>query len=220
MPHRIFNSAFLEALVSGEIRFPMRKPVFVPELIGTSDYIGLNFYQRYRVALAPLSPGTFFLQQIPDPSSPQPPPLWGEIYPQGIYDIISWIYSKMRLPIYITETGTPDIGDEVRRWYLVQMVHSVWRAINFNLPVRGLYYWSLVDSFEWTAGYNPQFRFGLYAMDFETQVRTARPSAALYADICAARGLSRAVVAQHVPGLVDQLFPLEAPAQEVRWAGR
>lgn len=215
LPHRIFNQAYVEALISGELDFPLRRKVIIRDLPNTSDYIGLNFYQRYRVAFKPLSPGTFFLQQIPDPDSPQPPPLWGEIYPQGIFDIISWIYKLTHLPIYITETGTPDIGDDVRRWYIARVVHNIWRAINYNIPVKGIYYWSLLDSFEWTAGYNPQFHFGLYEMNFQTQERTKRPSADFYAEICKAKGLSADMVRRYTPNLEELLFPGQAGASKV-----
>jgi beta-glucosidase len=215
LPNYLFNVAMTDALVSGELRFPLRRKTVIPELVGTSDFIGLNFYQRYRVSLAPLSPGTFFLKQVPDPDSPEPPPLWGEIYPQGIHEVARWMYHRTHLPMYITETGTPDIGDDVRRWYIARAVHSIWDAINFNIPIRGLYYWSLLDSFEWTAGYNPQFRFGLYGMDFETQERSKRQSAEFYAEICAAKGLSTEALRRYVPDLETMLFPNQAGKTKV-----
>jgi beta-glucosidase len=213
LPKRVFNLAFTEALISGELDFPARRKVIIPELIGTSDYLGLNFYQRYRVAFTPLKPP--FINQVPDPSSPKPPPLWGEIYPQGIFKAIKEMYELTHLPIYITETGTPDIGDEVRRWYIVQVVHNIWRAINFNYPVKGIYYWSLLDSFEWTAGYNPEFRFGLYQMDFQTQERSKRASGDFYGEICAAKGLAVDMVRQYVPELEESLFPGHAGKMKV-----
>ena len=220
LPRRIFNEAFLEALVSGEVDFPLRRKVIISDLIGTSDYLGLNFYQRYRVSFAPLSPGTFFLQQRPDPESPKPPPLWGEIYPQGIYGIIRHVYKLTRLPIYITESGTPDTGDEIRRWYIARMVQGIWHAINFNVPVKGLYYWTLTDSFEWTAGYNPLFRFGLYEMNFQTQERTRRISADFYAEICAAKGMDADMVRRYTPQLEKQLFAGETPETSVHLPAR
>jgi beta-glucosidase len=47
--------------------------------------------------------------------------------------------------------------------------------------VRGYLHWSLVDNFEWGAGY--AMRFGLFSYDPDSLARTARPSAALYAQI-------------------------------------
>jgi beta-glucosidase len=206
LPTQVFNNAFVEALVSGELSFPGRRKTIIPDLAGTSDYLGVNFYQRYRVGFTP-DPRFMFVNQFPDPDSPEPPPLWGEIYPQGIFNVINQMYKMTHLPLYITETGTPDIGDEIRRWYIAQVVHGIWKAINFNIPVKGLYFWSLLDSFEWTAGYDPRFSFGLYKVNFETQERTKRPSGDFYGEICAAKGLSGDMVRRYVPQLEETLFP-------------
>lgn len=216
----VFHRAFLEAMVTGELRLPLRKSVVISDLAGTYDYAGLNFYQRYRGGFAPLSPKTFFLKQVPDPESPPSPPMWGEIYPQGSFERIEYIWKMMRKPIYITETGTPDEGDEVRRWYIARAVHSIWQAINFNIPVRGIYYWTLLDNFEWTAGYNPQFRFGLYATNFETQERTLRQSGELYREISQANGLTSDMVSRYVPQLEEKLFPGTPGQTEVKLKAR
>lgn len=212
---RIFNSAFLEALVTGELKFPLRKRVLIPDLAGSLDYTGVNYYQRYRGGFSPLSPQTFFLKQVPHPDSPPSPPLWGEIYPQGLFDQIKFAWNMLRKPIYITETGTPDQGDEIRRWYIAQAIRHLWRAVNFNIPVKGLYYWTLMDNFEWTGGYNPQFHFGLYAMDFETQERTIRQSGELYREISIANGLDTSMVERYVPELTNELFPGSPGQQKV-----
>jgi beta-glucosidase len=204
---RLFNLAFLEAMATGELRFPLRRRVVIPELAGKYDYIGINYYQRYRAGISPLSPHQLFLKQVPHADAPPSPPLWGEIHPQGLFPIIKTVWNLMRKPVYITETGTPDRGDDIRRWYIAQAVRSVWKAVNFNIPVKGIYYWTLMDNFEWTAGYNPDFRFGLYEVNFETQERTPRPSAEFYRAITLANGLSSDMVRDYVPYLLDELFP-------------
>ncbi len=211
---RVFNHAFLEAIATGELRFPLRKRVVLPNLPDTLDFTGLNYYQRYRGGFSPLSPGTFFLKQVPDPDSPPSPPLWGEIYPQGLFDQIKYVWKVLRKPIYVTETGTPDKGDEIRRWYIAQAVRHVWRGVNFNIPVKGFYYWTLMDNFEWTAAYNPDFHFGLYAMDFETQERTLRSSGKFYRAISLENGLSSDMVREYAPQLLGELFP-GSPGQAV-----
>lgn len=212
---RVFNEAFLEAMVTGDLRFPLRRSVHIPNLAGQYDYVGVNYYQRYRAGIAPLSPRFLFMKQVPHPDAPPSPPLWGEIHPQGLFSIIKTIWETMRKPIYVTETGTPDKNDEVRRWYIAQAVRHVWRAINFNIPVKGIYYWTLMDNFEWTAAYNPDFHFGLYHVDFATQTRTARPSAEFYRRISLENGLSAEMVQEYAPQLVDELFPGKSGANEV-----
>ena len=44
-----------------------------------------------------------------------------------------------------------------------------------QVDVRGYFYWSLMDNFEWLFGYGPQF--GLVAVDRDTQRRRPKPSA-------------------------------------------
>ena len=51
------------------------------------------------------------------------------------------------------------------------------------MDVRGYFYWSLLDNFEWNSGY--QKRFGLFHVDYATQQRTAKDSALWYRDLVA-----------------------------------
>jgi len=61
-------------------------------------------------------------------------------------------------------------------------LYYIHKAIKEGVDVRGYFYWSLLDNFEWAEGYGP--KFGLYAVDRQTFKRTPRPSAQVYADIC------------------------------------
>ena len=45
--------------------------------------------------------------------------------------------------------------------------------------VRGYFVWSLLDNFEWGAGYSN--RFGIVRVDYATQARTPKASARWYA---------------------------------------
>ena len=53
--------------------------------------------------------------------------------------------------------------------------------------MRGYFYWSLLDNFEWAWGYAK--RFGIVRVDYDTQVRTPKTSALDYARIIATRQL-------------------------------
>jgi beta-glucosidase len=98
---------------------------------------------------------------------------------------------------------------------MVRSLRSVWQAINHNYPVKGYFWWTLVDNFEWSEGYDPRFRFGLYACDPVTQVRTRHPSADLYSEICAANALTADMAWRYLPDHADELFPGVAVQQEV-----
>ena len=54
------------------------------------------------------------------------------------------------------------LTDQMRPRYLAQHIHQMWRAVNFNWPVKGYFHWSLVDNFEWERGWTQ--RFGLWAL--------------------------------------------------------
>ena len=62
------------------------------------------------------------------------------------------------LPILITENGVEDADDHMRPRYLAQHIHQMWRAVNFNWPVKGYFHWTLVDNFEWERGWTPALR--------------------------------------------------------------
>jgi beta-glucosidase len=47
--------------------------------------------------------------------------------------------------------------------------------------LKGYFHWSLLDNFEWARGYSR--RFGLYFVDFATQHRLPKRSAAVYAEV-------------------------------------
>ena len=101
----------------------------------------------------------------------------------------------------------PDPDDAIRPLFLVRALRSVWRALNYNYPVKGYFFWTLVDNFEWSEGYDPRFRFGLFGCDPETQERTRRPSADLYGEVCAANALTADMVRRYVPDHAEELFP-------------
>jgi beta-glucosidase len=124
-----------------------------------------------------------------------------------LYEHIEWLCKTTGKPLYITENGVPDPDDSLRPLHLVRSLSSVWQAVNHNYPVKGYFVWTLTDNFEWSEGYDPRFRFGLYANDPETQERTRRRSAELYRDICAANALTADMVRRYVPDHVDDLFP-------------
>src|SRR5207244_4413833 len=78
-------------------------------------------------------------------------------------------------PVYVTENGIGTADDDQRVQYVTEALHRVGRCLDDGLDVRGYFYWSLLDNFEWSLGYRPTF--GLVAVDRETHTRTVKPSA-------------------------------------------
>jgi beta-glucosidase len=100
------------------------------------------------------------------------------------------------VPLVVTENGSafPDVVDPTgrvvdveRTRYLVDHVRAVHRASSEGADVRGYLAWSLLDNFEWAAGYSQ--RFGIVHVDFDTQQRTIKDSAVTLSRIIAQNGL-------------------------------
>jgi beta-glucosidase len=200
------NNSFTSAVATGVMRSPVGS-IQIPEARGTQDYFGFNYYTRNYVKFDLRKPKTLFVNHFfaNDADLSENNFLANE--PEGMFDGLKWIVRTFpNLPILITENGVEDSDDDQRPRYLAQHIHQMWRAVNFNWPVKGYFHWSLVDNFEWERGWTQ--RFGLWALDVNTQKRTKRPSADLYAEICRENGLSSEMVQKYAPEVFDKLFPV------------
>ena len=105
-----------------------------------------------------------------------------EIY-DGIVDM-----ADLGVPMYITENGLADAKDVNRAQFIKDYLRMVHKAIQEGYDVRGYYFWTLMDNFEWNDGYD--MKFGLYKVDFETQERTLRTGALPFRDWFKVQGLA------------------------------
>lgn len=199
----LVNNIFTSAISSGVMRLPgLHK--HLPEAKGTLDFIGIDYYTRMRVKFNLLKPAEMFGERIFPPKADLSEDGWIANEPEGMFEAIRWALS-LNIPIIITENGVNDAEDLLRPRYLIQHLHQVWKAVNFNFPVKGYFHWTLVDNFEWDRGWTQ--RFGLWALDVNTQVRTKRPSANLYAEICKQNGIVSDTVNKYAPEIFEKMFP-------------
>lgn len=75
--------------------------------------------------------------------------------------------------------------DRVR--YLKAHLTAIHAARAAGADVRGYFLWSLLDNFEWYAGF--RIRFGIIRVDYRTQKRTLKESARWYAEVIRRGGL-------------------------------
>ena len=210
---RALNYLFNEAIFGPFKGKPLRLPgatVTIPEARDTLDWIGLQYYARQHIYLKPGGEYLGLLGLGVPEGLPRGPESWGELAPEQAFARIGHLYRQVRCPIYITEMGVPDADDSLRPAYLARTLGAVWKACMQSYPVKGFFFWSLVDNFEWAEGYDPRYRFGLYGVDFATQARTERRSARLYKAICEANALTAAIVREHAPEAFADLFPVPA----------
>jgi len=199
------NVAFPSALATGVMRTPLG-PIRIPEVKRTQDYFGFNYYSRNLVKFNLARPGTLFAHDFFAKDADLSETGFIANVPEGMFEGLKWVVRMFpNLPIYVTENGVEDSQDRMRPRYLVQHIHQVWRAVNFNWPVRGYFHWSLVDNFEWERGWTQ--RFGLWGLDVETQKRIRRPSVDLYAAICKENGITSEMVEKYCPEIYSKMFP-------------
>lgn len=58
--------------------------------------------------------------------------------------------------------------------FIQRAIWGVKRCMEDDIPVKGYFYWSFIDNYEWQKAYSP--RYGLVAVDRTTQIRTPKPS--------------------------------------------
>lgn len=157
------------------------------------DFLGLNYYTRI-VAHDPADGEGTRLHQRDDVNVSARN--W-EIYPRGLFDLLTWLRKNYpEIPeYYVSENGIAcrdvvengAVHDPQRIDYLKQHFGAAHDAINEGVPVKGYFVWSLMDNFEWAFGYDS--RFGLAYVDFDSQRRLPKDSAAWYGRVAAANAL-------------------------------
>lgn len=97
-----------------------------------------------------------------------------EDYPASIGNVLRRVSREFSGELIVTENGIATSDDGRRCQFLREAVHSVLSAREDGVPVKGYFCWSLLDNFEWQAGYAKTF--GLIAVDRKTQKRTPKDS--------------------------------------------
>jgi beta-glucosidase len=203
--NRLFNDMWMESMDDGRLRWPLGRGR-IKNLAGAFDFVGVNYYTRSFVRFPP-RPGRLYESAYPA-GSVVSDGNYGELYPAGLYQVLKYNL-RYRKPIYVTENGLPDAADKLRPAFIMTHLREIWRAISFSFPVMGYYHWSLVDNFEWDRGWTQ--RFGLIALDPETQERALRPSGRLYGEICRTRSISSDMAQRYAPELLNTIFRGKAP---------
>jgi beta-glucosidase len=182
------------------------------ELIGAPiDFLGVNYYSRYRVAAASSNGGQTDAasakagahgarrapwvgsEDVVFRSSGLPLTAMGwEVDSDGLRQVLVRVAREYDAPpIYVTENGAAyadvlrdgDVDDPERIAYVNGHLAACAAAIAEGADLRGYFLWSLLDNFEWSWGYTR--RFGIVHVDYATQVRTPKASARWYRQLMA-----------------------------------
>ncbi|MDG1375613.1 MAG: GH1 family beta-glucosidase [Yoonia sp.] len=145
------------------------------------DFLGVNYYTRNTISADPDAAWP----HIKSVTGPLDKTQMGwEIYPDGLHYFLTRAARDYvgDLPIYVTENGMAwddhvengTVYDPVRTQFVSDHFAAAKRAISDGANVKGFFYWSLLDNFEWAFGYEK--RFGMVHVDFDTLKRTPKAS--------------------------------------------
>jgi beta-glucosidase len=145
------------------LKYYLRDDYFLKRTVKQCDFLGVNYYFSNRVVGMKVDN---LNEKVHD--------LGWSLSPVDIEKVITRLYRKYQLPIFITENGLADQADIQRKWWLEETLKGMEHAQAGGAELIGYLHWSLIDNFEWGFGIIP--RFGLASVDYETNERTLRPS--------------------------------------------
>ena len=188
------NGVIRHAVRTGELVAPGIDAEECPEVRGAMDFWALNVYTR---ALADARHPKSRVPRFPHKKLRMiDMDFMDEMYPEGTTAMIE--YFKDERPVIVSENGCPCDDDRFRIVYIALYLSAVHDAILRGCDVRGYFYWSLMDNFEWTS-FLP--RFGLVSVDFNTFERTMKPSAFFFRDIIRNNGFSQDILRKYLKEL-------------------
>lgn len=199
-----WNKAFPEPQMGGkyppelaEAIEPFQREGDLRRICRPLDWLGINHYSPVYAKAAADSPWGFAWADAPA-DVPRSPIGW-QIDPDAFRDTLVGASERYRLPIYVMENGAggddkPDpaghIVDHERIGYLMLYTDALREAVIAGADVRGYFIWSLLDNFEWGAGYGT--RFGLLYVDYASQRRIPKASAHWFAQLIRAEAAAAA----------------------------
>lgn len=205
---RISFGAWDRSLATGRVAAPFGYGQQIPGLRGSVDWIGVNYYMRISARLGRGTLSNVKVGGYVIPPGIEATEMGWQIYPPGFYDVLMQVQRNFRKPIYVTENGCCDSGDEVRRRYLLSHWAQMQRALRHGCDLRGYMLWTFIDNFEWREGFAK--KLGVMAMDHDDPElrRVPRPSAEMYREVIAANAVTPEIVARYAPGALDR-WPLD-----------
>ncbi|WP_110589810.1 GH1 family beta-glucosidase [Microbacterium suaedae] len=176
------------------------------------DFLGVNYYHGEFVAGQPAAVPPTGEQAATERPTRSPFPshegihwhdrgldrtgMGWEVQPEGLTRLLERVAGDYEVPpLYVTENGAAyddelvggSVDDVERAAFVRAHVAAVADAIDRGVDVRGYFYWSLLDNYEWAWGYEK--RFGIVRVDYDTQERTVKRSGREYASMIAARAV-------------------------------
>ncbi|THG31612.1 family 1 glycosylhydrolase [Naasia lichenicola] len=149
------------------------------KLARDDDFVGVQNYERLHYdadGLMPVAEGSVLNE------------MGSAVEPDSLGGAVRYAYEVAQVPVFVTEHGVGTADDSVRLGVLEPALQSLQEAMDDGVPVVGYIHWTLMDNFEWIAGFGSFL--GLHSVDRESFERTPKPSAAEYARLVRAASQS------------------------------
>ena len=137
---------------------------YLPAIQG-DDFLGVQNYTRTRIDAS---------GSLPVPEGAELTQMDYEFYPQALANVIRRVAEDFKGDLIVTENGIATADDSRRVAFIETALAGVKSCLEEGLPVKGYFYWSLLDNFEWQKGFS--MTFGLIAVDRATQTRHPKES--------------------------------------------
>ena len=187
----LWNRVYLNAVALGKYDANLDGHTTMrADLAGRMDYVGVNWYGGIQVSGVAAS----LLPALSPLFTASPNLVVTDNQPDKLAGFLHYVNVDLGKPAIITENGTS--GDASTPGFIVSNLEAVAKAMSAGADVRGYFYWTLTDNYEWNHGMD--IRMGLYAVDKTdaTKTRTARPAAAVYGQIAQTRTLTQSLIAR------------------------
>ena len=154
---------------NGEERWRQARQVAQTDWLAVSaddDFVGVQTYSRTRIGPE---------GQLPPPEGSATMQTGWEVYPEALGHTVRLAAEHAAVPVLVTENGMATDDDEARIDYTRAALEGLAGCVADGIDVRGYLHWTLLDNFEWNAGFSKTF--GLIAVDRVDFTRTVKPSA-------------------------------------------
>ena len=142
------------------------------------DFVGVQTYSRTRIGPD---------GQLPVPEGAATMQTGWEVYPEALEHTVRLAAEHAGVPILVTENGMATDDDEARIAYTRGALEGLARCIDDGIDVRAYIHWTLLDNFEWNAGYSKTF--GLIGVEREGFARSVKASARWLGQVARRNGL-------------------------------
>jgi beta-glucosidase len=181
-----YNHSMLDAFLTGTLRvkfpFVAEKMIAVP-IKGKLDFFGVNYYTRIHMRFNPFKKMGVEMRHRDIDGYGLTDMGW-EIHPKGLEKVLRYA-SRLSIPLMITENGIATRDSHKKIAFMKRHIDVIERCLRSGMDIRGYFYWSLIDNYEWLQGLDAHF--GLYKVDFDTLRRTPTNAASYYSYVIKSR---------------------------------